>query len=261
MACTYCINRFDRLVKTEELGATGWIDGLARIQNRADLPLTLQGGEPTIHPQFYTIVDGLYRKGIGLDLVTNGMFNLDEFVSRVDPYVFKRRAKYASIRFSLHKKTNQAEMVSKVHTLQKMGYKVGIWGFDNIMFMNTNRSMIRMCKERGIDFRTKRFLSTGWEKNTYKYQNACTKLRKLTVKCKPSELLINPSGFIFRCHHDLYNDINPMGHILNDKVKLIRGFRRCEEYGVCNPCDVKVKFNRFQEWGHCSVEIKGKGVN
>ncbi|MBI5232727.1 MAG: radical SAM protein, partial [Deltaproteobacteria bacterium] len=33
-------------------------------------------------------------------------------------------------------------------------------------------------------------------------------------------------------------------------------FRVCHVFGHCNPCDIKVKTNRFQQWGHTSVEIK-----
>jgi hypothetical protein len=29
----------------------------------------------------------------------------------------------------------------------------------------------------------------------------------------------------------------------------------CYNFGDCNPCDVKIKTNRFQEYGHTSVEI------
>ena len=33
-------------------------------------------------------------------------------------------------------------------------------------------------------------------------------------------------------------------------------FRKCEKYGQCHPCDVKLKTNYKQELGHTSVEIK-----
>lgn len=33
-------------------------------------------------------------------------------------------------------------------------------------------------------------------------------------------------------------------------------FRPCEFYGNCNPCDVKVKTDRFQVFGHTSCEIQ-----
>ena len=42
----------------------------------------------------------------------------------------------------------------------------------------------------------------------------------------------------------------------NFDEKKIEEFRPCEFYGDCNPCDVKVKTNRFQIFGHTSVEMK-----
>jgi hypothetical protein len=33
----------------------------------------------------------------------------------------------------------------------------------------------------------------------------------------------------------------------------------CAVYGKCNSCDIKVKFNRFQEHGHSSVEVRSIG--
>ena len=36
---------------------------------------------------------------------------------------------------------------------------------------------------------------------------------------------------------------------------MIDEYRDCYVYGDCNPCDVKVKTNRFQQFGHTSVDI------
>ncbi|MFH1772635.1 MAG: hypothetical protein ABH872_07460 [Candidatus Omnitrophota bacterium] len=30
----------------------------------------------------------------------------------------------------------------------------------------------------------------------------------------------------------------------------------CREFGYCNPCDIKVKTNRFLEAGHTAVDIR-----
>jgi len=36
---------------------------------------------------------------------------------------------------------------------------------------------------------------------------------------------------------------------------MIDEYRECYFYGDCNPCDVKIKTNRFQQYGHTSVDI------
>ena len=259
--CSYCINRFDKLEAVEELSSKKWIEGLSRIETCQDLPITLGGGEPTVHPGFYKIAKALWRESKHLDLLTNGLFDLREFGGELGPEVFQRNAKYASLRFSFHEKTHLTGLAIKVWMMQNEGYEVGIWGIEG---NNRNADMGELCKWLNLDFRLKEFL--GYEvkgltklKGTYKYTNAIGQPKTKPVYCKGTELLINPAGHLFRCHADLYASRNNYGHILDKKITF-PGFTKCENYGQCNPCDLKLKFNRFQEGSHCAVEIKGKEV-
>lgn len=260
--CGYCINRFGDVASREELSTQGWVDGLTRLITRPDLPVTLQGGEPTMHPGCWSIANALYNKGIPVDILTNGDFDIAEFEHTVPPEVFKREAKYASIRFSFHPAVHDAHaLATKVFLLKEMGYNVGIWGVEHPESVNANVLMRVICRTYGIDFRTKEFL--GWYKGKWygemKYPNACRDTGKQKqVLCRTSELLISPSGHIHKCHSDLYAGINPVGHILDKEIKGVGKWERCKRYGLCNPCDIKVKTNRFQEYGHTSVDIKGR---
>jgi hypothetical protein len=247
--CYYCINRQGDFVVSEEMSARDWIKGLSHIETREDLPITLCGGEPTIHPGFYEIVKGL--EGKHLDLLTNGTFDLEEFCKQIPPSAFKREAKYASIRFSYHEKMEPVNLVLKVWELQNRGYSVGIWGLD--CNEELNRYMKNMCDSLKLDFRIKEYLDKTH--GTYKYPEAING-KKNKVYCKTSELLFSPSGHIFKCHADLYANRLPLGHIL-DKIIPDFSYRECNSFGFCSPCDIKLKFNRFQESGHCSVTIKG----
>lgn len=255
LGCSYCINRQGTFNIPSEMKASDWIQGLSRIGTRPDLPITLQGGEPTIHPDFYTIVNSLhYEHKKHLDLLTNCMFDIRTFCNNVPVTAFNRGAKYASIRVSYHKKVSPIGLAMKVWELQNRGYEIGIWGMNN---NELGQGMKHLCECLNIDYREKEFLdkNTG----TYKYPDAVTQISRKKVWCKPSELLINPEGHIFRCHADLYANRNWIGHILDDEVKFPR-FTECTEFGFCNPCDVKLKTNRLQEFGYCSVTIKGEGV-
>ena len=82
--------------------------------------------------------------------------------------------------------------------------------------------------------------------------------KNIAVDCKTSELLINSDGLAYRCHSDLYSGRNPLGSILDEDFAVRDLARECRFFGRCNPCDVKIKTNRFQEYGHTSVEIKKK---
>lgn len=262
VGCAYCINKYGAFDPGDEISTNAWIEVLNRIPTRQDLPLSIQGGEPTMHPGFYDIVNALYKKKKHMDLLSNGTFDLRKFCDHVSPKVFKREARYASIRLSLHDTTDLTALAIKVYMLQNSGYEVGIWGIEDAD-SSTNPKLTEaksMLKWLNIDFRTKEFLGKKWEGDkvhgTYKYPSAVTGGRK-KVWCKSSELLINPSGKVFRCHAELYANKNPLGHILDKDFKIKEGFYACENYGQCNPCDIKLKTDRFQETGHCSVEIKG----
>jgi len=232
------------------MDARDWVVGLNRIKTRKDLPITISGGEPTLHPDFYTIVSWI-DKNIPLDLLTNGKFCTDVFMCKINPRRFKRQAKYASIRFSYHPNyTKILSLFKKVLRMKNKGYSVGIWAVNKDPRVNIYRLA---AKTLGIDFRLKEFLDK--KHGTYKYPEALDGVAKECL-CKPSELLIAPDGRLFRCHHDLYHGVNSYGHILDKKVKLPEDYLPCENYGNCNPCDIKLKFDRFQRKGHCAVTIK-----
>lgn len=248
--CSYCINRQGSFKVPDEMSGEDWIKGLSRLKTRQDLPISLQGGEPTMHPDFYKIVEGVFDKE--LDLLTNGTFDVHEFMAMIPANVFQRNAPYASIRFSFHKGMDALALVQKVYVMKAQKYEVGIWGLDRDDMIPDNHLMRDLCKEYGIDFRMKEYLDD--KHGTYKYPEGLNgKHRK--VLCKTTEILIGPSGHIYRCHADLYNNSNPIGHILDKSLPSL-DYRPCDTFGSCNPCDVKLKTNRLQEYGHCSVEIK-----
>ncbi len=254
--CDYCINHFGETKKDwQELSGDDWIKGLARIETREDLPITLQGGEPCDHPDFYYIIKELHKQKKQLDLLTNGMFDVREFYQNITSCIFQRQAKYASIRFSFHQNTNLLGLALKVQSLRLTGYSVGIWGLKHPMMERRNEQMKDLCKWLGIDYREKEFLDENYK--GYKYPNAISgKKSKNLVMCRPSELLIAPNGDIFKCHSDLYSGFNPITNILDERMTIGDKFYPCGNYGLCNPCDIKIKTNRFQEDGHTSVEIR-----
>ncbi len=109
----------------------------------------------------------------------------------------------------------------------------------------------------GIDFRVKDFL--GCYKNklygTYHYKDACLKKIRKSCLCKTTELILAPNGKVYRCHSDLYEGREPIADILDKNFKIEDIYRPCNNYGHCNPCDIKVTTNRLQRFGHTSVDI------
>lgn len=257
--CSYCINYFEveRLPKGE-LSGKDWIKGINRILSRDDLPVTLQGGEPTVHKDFYYIINHI-KPQLNIDILTNLQFDIDEFIRNVEPGKVNRKAPYASIRVSYHSEVmDLEETIQKTLKMLKAGFSIGIWGVLHPKQKDIILKAQDKCKELGIDFRTKEFLGEYEGKlfGTYLYEGACAKVDKKRVLCKTTELIIGPNGNIYRCHSDLYANREPIGNLLDPDFKIEDKYRICDYYGHCNPCDIKIKTNRFQQFGHTSVKIK-----
>lgn len=260
LSCPYCINRYNNLKPTPPTTIFWWAEHLPKIKTTKELPLTLQGGEPTGIAGFSWLVKELHKQDVYMDLLTNGDFNPYYFCKKISPKIFKRGAKYASIRFSYHpRETTIEHLADSVNWMKKQGYDVGIWGLDHPAFKSLNAHAVEYCAKLKIDFRIKEFLGIWKNKRygTYKYPDGVSqRSHKNFVFCKPSELLINPQGNIFVCHRNLYMGENSQGSISNPNIKLLDKYKICYNFGFCNLCDIKLKFNRYQKGGHCSVDIK-----
>src|SRR5689334_4137310 len=83
LACSYCINRFDNFrYRKGHMSGDQWVRGLNRIVSRDDLPVTMGGGEPSLHREFTEIINGI-RPGLNIDLLTNLEFDIDRFMVEV----------------------------------------------------------------------------------------------------------------------------------------------------------------------------------
>lgn len=244
------------------MAARDWINALNRIEARSDLPLTIQGGEPTSHPYFYDIINEVDKP---MDLLTNCMFDVDEFISRVPTSKFKRNAPYASIRVSYHpEQVSLEKLLPRVKKLHEKGYQIGVWMVEVPEQMHLAENASALFRLHGISFKIKQLLGEhkGTIYGTYKYENSVDipKEQWKTCLCRTTELLIAPDGTIHRCHSDLYNLRLGIGHVLDYNFSLDREYRFCSVYGNCSGCDTKNKTNRFQIHGHTSVEIQQIGT-
>lgn len=259
LECSFCINYFGESGSAKKhLSGKEWVRGLNRIVSRDDLPITLQGGEPSLHKDFIYILNNL-KPELKIDILTNLQFDEDEFIRQVDPERIKRKSPYASIRVSYHPEVMELEpLAEKVLKLQGAGFSIGIWGVMYPVQADEILNAQQKCKALGIDFRTKEFLGEykGKLYGTYRYEGACEKINKKRVLCKTTELIMGGDGGVYRCHSDLYEGRAPVGNIIDPEFQIEEVFRVCDYFGHCNPCDIKVTTNRFQQFGHTSVEIK-----
>ncbi|MBT4790159.1 MAG: radical SAM protein [Halobacteriovoraceae bacterium] len=259
LSCSYCINHLVGLNKTRRLlNDQDWINGLNRIVSPQSIPISIQGGEPSIHRDFYKIINGINEK-TSLDILTNIQFDPSVFIKKISNKRFSRDLPYPAIRVSYHPETmDLKKTIEKVKILHDNGYSIGIFSVDIPKYKKEIFIAKEMCTKNDLIFKTKEFLGMydGKLYGTYKYPESVFSNTQKECLCKTSELLICPEGFVYRCHHDLYNKINPIGDLLDNNFTIMDEFKPCSYFGKCNPCDVKLKNNRLQEFGHCSVEIK-----
>jgi MoaA/NifB/PqqE/SkfB family radical SAM enzyme len=259
--CSYCINRFSGLqVPEDELSGDQWVRFLNHLDT--DVPVTLQGGEPSLHAGFYRILSATSER-IKLDILTNLSFDVKEFIARVAPARLNREAPYAPIRVSYHPETMDLDQtIHKVRELMNAGFRVGMYGVLHPAWKETIERAMERCLRIGIDFRTKEFLGyyNGKCYGKYKYPQAMDQVRLQKVRCRTTELILGPQGNVYRCHTDIYTGKPPVGNITDENLVIKDIFRECTYCGMCNPCDIKVKNNRFQQFGHTSVQIEFPGA-
>jgi len=267
LRCPYCINLHTlghgaTRARVKRMLVEDWIAAANRLELRDDLPLTLQGGEPTLYPDFFRFVHEV-RPDLKMDLMTNLQFDVEEFIASAPAWRFVREAPYAPIRASYHPGQHDIEdLIRKVLKLQDAGFRVGLYAIEHpdTELRSHVLSVKDRCRKLGIDFRTKEYLGEykGKAYGTVRYPGSVMAGELRMCECKTTEIIVDPAGRVFRCHADLYHSRNPIAHILDPEFSATvpDEFRTCTSFGDCNPCDVKIKTNRFQVFGHTSVEIR-----
>ena len=192
----------------------------------------------------------------------------------MNPERLRRDAPYASIRVSYHPNEPGMEplaLARDVKYLQDRGFSIGVWSvlFPSAQQLTAINQFQFVAREHGIEFRLKEFVGVHEGKDDLgrpfavthgdysKFPGAAFSRTGLKyADCKTSELLVGPSGKVYRCHTDLYDGQREIGSLLDPAFKVEDVFRPCYIHGRCNPCDVKVKTDYTQKRGHTSVEIQ-----
>lgn len=257
LKCSYCINN-DSPIKNRgyEMVGEDWINGLNNLELENDITIELEGGEPTKHKDFYSIIEHVKYP---VDILTNLQFNVNKFISKVDPGWFKKGTKhwYKSLRASYHASQMDAnKTIEKLVKLQDANFDVALSSLNLPEMSETNMEMTELARMNGIYFTIKEFLGRrdGILHGFYKYPDALSGNKK-DVMCRTRDLSIAPNGLVYKCHRDLYAGENTLGH-LSDIKSIEFKYRPCSNYGICHPCDVKEKVNKFLEQGFSNVEIK-----
>ncbi len=264
--CPYCITKHHgaSYVKSgafRHLSGKEWVEGLNRLVLPKETPVTVQGGEPFLYKDIWYILENLDQK---IDIMTAlpPYLTKDHFLRLKTLDWNKRIAPYPTIRVSYHHGQNDYRtLVPRIAELQEF-LSIGLYYLD---FPATPLDVIEEVKEYsagyGIELRKKEFLGK-WQDRQYGsflYRNAsCGERMNINVRCKNTVVPMAPDGSIYRCHSDLYfrRPEGVLGNILDDDFTFPQEHLECANYGLCSECDIKVKTNRFQQYGYTSVSIE-----
>jgi MoaA/NifB/PqqE/SkfB family radical SAM enzyme len=234
--CSYCVNW---KIPCEERDTEYWVKGFNKIET--DLPITIGGGEPSLHEGFIDIINNVPQK---VDILTNLSFDVDYFIKNVRLDKFDDTKTFAPIRISFHPNMMKIKdtVLLKVKLLMDAGFRVGVYAIE----CEQCKDVINFLKtQTWLDFQTKPLLSNIM--GTYPPLEP--------IQCRIKELLFGPDGRVYRCYHDVYKQENPIGTM--EFVESVEfKFRECIHSDECHPCDIKIKRDRFGIPGYCAIERK-----
>lgn len=249
--CHYCITEHGesgfKERRYQEMSTQEWIEGLNRLQT--NLPITLQGGEPFLHHATWDILKLCRHK---IDILTALPYDVKpKDFERINLDWNKRDAPYPTIRVSYHKGQHDFyTLVDRVAELSKI-VSIGIYYLEPLY-----DEQLRYAEKAKIILKPKDYLSPHGTESFIRYPEAIDFKIHDVVSCRNTVVPIDPDGFIYRCHSDLYHGRieKVFGHISTLEC-IPQSFLECHDFGTCSKCDVKIKNNHNQEYGYTSAEI------
>jgi len=207
--CSYCVNPKPkhRIISGEQ-----WIDILNGWPGDS---VILTGGEPTLHPDFVQIINGLNKQKI---CVYSNMSWKESLLDRLQKKIYI----YAS--FHPNQKDSAEDIAKRAKYLIKSGH--------NLIDIHINKACLEYKKYQRI------FQNYGlqliFEEDQYKSPNYKKMLHGTKVVCKVPRILLGPDGLRYIC-------VTKMAHA--DESGLIRhknipAVSSCQIHGQCSPCDV-----------------------
>ncbi len=265
LKCRYCITSHygaDFLRnRGGVLSADEWVAAINRLVLPDDFPVTLQGGEPFLYGGIWEILERVKHK---VDIMTALPPNLSrsDFLKLKTLEWNRRPSPYPTIRVSYHKGQHDfCELVDRISELNDI-LSIGLYYLEHPDYSeNEIEGMKCYAKRKGVELRSKEYLGdyNGKKYGTYMYPDAvCGERIGRNVLCKNTVVPVAPDGTVYRCHSDLYFGRKELalGNILDDNFSFPGGYLPCANYGLCSECDVKIKTNRYQQYGYTSVDIR-----
>lgn len=258
--CDYCIQDIckDEFMKAKAMYNRGallpnhWVDFYNNVQKWKNQRIGILGGEPTMYPGFFDVVNGLdgYYKTITTNLKTRAFENIAEFTHSI---VSKENFR---INTSFHPSIISVdEFAGKIHQLRESGFEVDQIAMVDHPLVNFKKYHNEFVK-RGIALTPQTFLGKVGDEllpnpdagigkdygehgiNNYPlYEKGFSCEEKSEILCMTRRFMVAPDGGIYKCHYHIYSRRNTLGNIKDLALPELNAFEGCGDFGYCNPCD------------------------
>lgn len=243
-SCPYCIQGYGlpsraKLPVFEERGADEWIAGLNAIEPKP-FKIVLQGGEPTLHPGCFEIIEGL-RGFEEIHLYTNLFFDPAELAAKVKVNLPRLRI-YASFHPPCEK--DLKAYAERLRALMNLGQP-------NLVVRN---ALVRSPQNLPrFNEHVAAFAELGLSTDSLDFQGVVDgKLvpegyeegfglhSRKKVWCRCRQVNIAPNGELYNCATRVYRkDKASYGNLFSSEpLRFPAGFVPCDDYGFCNPCTI-----------------------
>ena len=230
--CSYCVNeanpKENRHKEYKLAHADKWIEAI----NRMNRDVAFTGGEPTLHPEFIEIVNGI-KKELKVIVYTNLVWS-DEFTDKL----ISNLNRPIEILASYHPSSGKPEKIIEI--LKKLREKNVFQG--TIHSVGTKQQEKFLIENVRPLFKKENFFLTI-DKDQFNFFNEgrCSMKSRRTVHCSGKSIIIAPDGTRYPCVSKMLRMKDPLENIFKENLKGDFYSSVCQDYGFCSPCDMGFK--------------------
>ena len=249
--CSYCIQDDINRKEYDKTSVDRVINYLKKEVKPRESDLTIIGGEPTLSADFGYVVESLcndFYITITTNLSTRFFKDFDGFIKWAKKINVRWNVSYHPEFMDINLFIERVKKIqeARIEMDQVSAVKLDLLSEADRKKLENAGIGFTYQTRTGIDEESGELLPKTDDHpdfNYERYQEMCGKQIKETRRCRTVDYngharhLISSDGSIYNCHHLLYKQKHPIGHIDNGWPENILDSIVCGEYGHCNPTD------------------------